>query len=301
MYRIIQTRKWWVGISCVLVAASLAVLFTRGLSLGLDFTGGSLLEVRYVGARPSLDVIQQQLAPVGLQNLSVQPSDQDRYLIRAGTMDEQAHRAALAALRGSPSASLEVDELRFDSIGPTIGSELQRKAVWAILGVILAIIIYLTYVFRGITKPVPAFQYGLAAAVALVHDVVISLGAFALVSQFTGWQADSLLVTALLTLLGFSVHDTIVTFDRLRENLRHRMAGAFEDVVNASINQTIVRSLNTSLTTLFVAVAIMLFGGASVRPLAFVMSVGIIVGSYSSIFVASPVLLWASRRYLRPR
>lgn len=299
MYRIIQTRKWWVGISCVLVAASVAVLLTRGLSLGLDFTGGSLLEVRYTVERPDIEAVRKSLEPVELVNLSIQPSDSDRYLLRAATMDEATHQAALAALRGDAPES--VDELRFDSVGPTIGAELQRKAVWAILGVILAIIFYLTYVFRGITKPVPAFQYGLAAAVALIHDVTISLGAFAFVAHYTGWQADSLLVTALLTLLGFSVHDTIVTFDRLRENLRHHAAGTFEEVVNTSINQTIVRSLNTSLTTLFVAVAIMLFGGASVRPLAFVMSVGIIVGSYSSIFVASPVLLWASRRYLKPR
>jgi preprotein translocase subunit SecF len=299
MYRIIQTRKWWVGISCVLVAASVVVLLTRGLSLGLDFTGGSLLEVRYTVERPDIEAVRRSLEPVELVNLSIQPSDSDRYLLRAATMDEATHQAALAALRGDAPES--VDELRFDSVGPTIGAELQRKAVWAILGVILAIIFYLTYVFRGITKPVPAFQYGLAAAVALIHDVTISLGAFAFVAHYTGWQADSLLVTALLTLLGFSVHDTIVTFDRLRENLRHHTPGTFEDVVNTSINQTIVRSLNTSLTTLFVAVAIMLFGGASVRPLAFVMSVGIIVGSYSSIFVASPVLLWASRRYLKPR
>lgn len=299
MYRIIQTRKWWVSISLVLVAASVAVLAVRGLRLGLDFTGGSLMEVRYAGQRPTADEVIQRLSAANLSNLSIQPSDEDRYLIRAGTMDEPTHQQALAALRADGGASVE--ELRFDSIGPTIGAELQRKAVWAIIGVILAIIAYLTYVFRGVSKPVPAFQYGLAAAVALVHDVSISLGAFAFVSLFTGWQADSLLVTALLTVLGFSVHDTIVTFDRLRENLHRHAPGSFEDVVNASVNQTIVRSLNTSLTTLLVAVAIMLFGGASVKPLAFVMSVGIIVGSYSSIFVASPVLLWASRRYLRPR
>lgn len=298
MYRIIQTRKWWISISVILVAASVAVLLVRGLSLGLDFTGGSLLEVRFNGDRPSVDQITQQLAPVSLSNLTVQPSDQDRYLIRAATMDEATHQAALAALGADDPASVE--ELRFDSIGPTIGAELQRKAVWAIVAVIIAIVLYLTYAFRTVSKPVPSYQYGFAAAVALFHDVVICLGAFALVSQFTGWQADSLLVTALLTLLGFSVHDTIVTFDRLRENLRHHAAGTFEEVVNVSINQTIVRSLNTSLTTLLVAVAIMLFGGDSVRPLAFIMSVGIIVGSYSSIFVASPVLLWASRRYIRP-
>lgn len=287
------------SISVAMVLASVAILLTRGLSLGLDFTGGSLLEVRFAGDRPSADAVQQRLGNLSLDHLTLQPSDADRYIIRAGTMDEVKHQAALAALRGQDSSVVE--ELRFDSIGPTIGAELQRKAVWAILGVILAIIAYLTYVFRGITKPIPSLQYGLAAAVALVHDVVICLGAFAFVSQFTGWQADSLLVTALLTVLGFSVHDTIVTFDRLRENLRHHAAGSFEEVVNVSINQTIVRSLNTSLTTLLVAVAIMLFGGASVRPLAFVMSVGIIVGAYSSIFVASPVLLWASRRYLKVR
>ena len=299
MYRIIQTRKWWVSISILMVAASLAVLFTRGLSLGLDFTGGSLMEVRYSSERPSVEMVQQQLAPVNLANLTVQPSDSDRYIIRAASMDEPTHQVALAALRGQEGTS--VDELRFDSVGPTIGVELQRKAIWAILGVILAIVLYLTYAFRGVNKPVPSFQYGLAAAVALVHDVIICLGAFAFVSQFTGWQADSLLVTAMLTVLGFSVHDTIVTFDRLRENLRHHVGGTFEDIVNASVNQTIVRSLNTSLTTVLVAVVIMLFGGASIRPLAFVMSVGIIVGTYSSIFIASPVLLWASRRYLRPR
>ena len=297
MYKIIQTRKWWISISLLFITVSIVTLSTRGLSLGLDFTGGSLMEVRYPGVRPSLEQIQQQLQSLAIKNLTVQPSDADKYLLRAESIDETTHQAVLTTLRGSDLKS--VDELRFDSIGPTIGKELQTKAAWAIVAVIFAIIIYLTYAFRKVTKPVPSFQYGFAAAVALVHDVIICLGAFAFVALFTGWQADSLLVTALLTVLGFSVHDTIVTFDRLRENLRHHQIGIFEEVMNTSINQTIVRSLNTSLTTLLVAVAIILFGGESVRPLAFVMAVGIIVGTYSSIFIASPILLWASRRYIK--
>jgi preprotein translocase subunit SecF len=257
MYKIIQARKIFVGISVVLTIAGVALLWIHGLKLGLDFTGGSLMEVRYTGERPSMEQVQQQLQPLGIGNLSVQPSDSDKYLIRAETMDEKVHQSALATLRGSDPKS--VDELRFDSIGPTIGKELQTKAAWSIVAVIIAIIAYLTYAFRKVTKPVPSFQYGFAAAVALVHDVVVCLGAFAFAAVYTGWQADSLLVTALLTVLGFSVHDTIVTFDRLRENLRHHQAGTFEEVMNTSINQTIVRSLNTSLTTLLVAVAIMLF------------------------------------------
>lgn len=298
MYKIIQTRKWWLGVSLILIAASLLLLIIKGLPLGLDFTGGSLIEVMYKDNRPEVGAIQQNLASFNLKSLTIQPSDNDKYLLRAESIDESTHQGILKALRAN---NQQVEELRFDSIGPTIGQELQHKALGAIMAVLIAIILYLTYAFRQVSKPVPSFYYGLAAIIALIHDLIICLGAFALMSWLVGWQADSLLITALLTVLGFSVHDTIVTFDRVRENLRLHVYSNndFETVVNNSINQTIVRSINTSLTTLLVSVAIMLYGGGSVRPLAFVMAVGIVIGTYSSIFIASPVLLWVAKSRIK--
>lgn len=301
MYRIIQTRRIWVSISLVLIAGSLAALIGWGLPLGLDFTGGTLMEVRYDAAPPLADV-RQRLEQLQLAGLNVQPSSDNRFIIRAEALSEEKHQEVLTALRGS-GGEASLAELRFDSIGPALGTELQRRAVWAVLAVLLAIVLYLTYTFRKVSKPVPSLHYGLAAIIALVHDMILCLGAFAVAAHLVGWRADSLLVTALLTILGFSVHDTIVTFDRVREILRRSPSDAahFEEALNVSINETVVRSINTSVTAFLALVAIYLFGGESIRPMAFVLVVGIVVGAYSSIFIANPVLLWIAQRKLKGR
>ncbi|HLD27489.1 MAG TPA: protein translocase subunit SecF, partial [Patescibacteria group bacterium] len=182
-------------------------------------------------------------------------------------------------------------ELRFDSIGPTIGNELKRKSFYAIIVVLLAIILYIAYAFRKVSKPVESYKYGAAAIIALIHDLLIIIGVFAVLGHFLNVQIDSYFVTALLTILGFSVHDTIVTFDRTRENLKRHQDKTFEEVVNLSVNETIIRSLNTSLTTVFVLLAIFLFGGETIRYFVLALALGLIVGTYSSIFLASPLLM----------
>lgn len=182
------------------------------------------------------------------------------------------------------------EELKFESVGPIIGNELKQKSIFAVVIVLLAIIAYIAYAFRQVSYPVASWKYGLCAIIALTHNLLIIVGLFSVLGHFWGIQIDAYFITAILTLLGFSIHDTIVTFDRTRENLRRRQDQTFPNLVNISINETLVRSINTSLT-LFVLLAILLFGGDSVRYFVLALFIGIIVGTYSSIFIASPLLV----------
>ncbi len=187
----------------------------------------------------------------------------------------------------------EFQETRFDSVGPVVGKELTRNAFYQLILVSLGIVLYLAYAFRRVPRPVTSWRFGWSAIVALIHDLLVVLGVFSLLGHFKGVEIDSMFVTAMLTVLGFSVHDTIVVFDRIRENLKVYAGQSIEFVVNHSIAQTIVRSLNTSLTVLFVLLALLLFGGETIRWFVFALFIGVIVGTYSSIFIASPVLvLW---------
>jgi preprotein translocase subunit SecF len=223
--------------------------------------------------------------------LEIQPSGEQDYLIRSESIDEAKHQALLKAVKDGTKK--DITELSFESIGPTIGKELQTKSIWSILIVILAIISYIAFAFRHVSKPVASWKYGASAIIALVHDLLTAIGIYAIAAHFMGWEVDGLFITALLTILGFSVHDTIVTFDRTRELLRRSNPAEFASTVNEAINQTIVRSLNTSITALLTLTAIYLFGGESTRHFIFTLLVGITVGTYSSIFVASPILvLW---------
>lgn len=225
---------------------------------------------------------QLGIAGEGLEGLSITATGDTAKTIKA-----QQHL---------PNLSPEVvqkyfEELRFDSIGPTIGKELQNKAILAIIIVSLAIIIYIAYAFRKVSYPVESWKYGVSAVLALIHDILIVTGLFSVLGHYFNYQVDSLFVTALLTILGFSVHDTIVTFDRTRENLRHQQDKTFENIVNLSVNQTIIRSINTSLTTFFVLFSVYLFGGVTIKHFILALMFGIIIGTYSSIFIASPLLL----------
>jgi preprotein translocase subunit SecF len=184
-------------------------------------------------------------------------------------------------------------ESSYTSVGPTIGNELRQNAFWELLLVTLGIVLYIAYAFRKVTRPVTSWRFGWAAIIALVHDLFVVIGIFSILGHFFHVEVDSLFVTAVLTVLGFSVHDTIVVFDRIRENLRTEAGRSLEDVVNHSINQTVVRSLNTSLTVLFVLLSLLLFGGDTIRYFVLALFIGIIAGTYSSIFIASPILvLW---------
>lgn len=303
--------------SGLLVAVSIVAIVVFGLRLGIDFTGGSLMEISFSQERPSNEAVVSALSDFQLNNVYVQPTGDNGLLIRTDSLDEEKHQQVLAKLKDEfatpidselptsdqeniETEGLEVDltnqqfnevtEERFDSIGPTIGAELRSKALTAIILVLLAIILYLAYAFRKVSKPVPSWQYGVSAVIALAHDILIVIGIFAFLGYFFDVTIDAFFVTALLTILGFSVHDTIVTFDRIRENIFRYQDKTFAEVINASINETIIRSLNTSITTLIVLIAIMIFGGESIKFFILALVLGIIAGTYSSIFIACPLL-----------
>ncbi|MDD5032096.1 MAG: protein translocase subunit SecF [Patescibacteria group bacterium] len=288
-YRIIQKRKIWLSISLVLFVVFTAALFTWGFKYGIDFTGGSLLEVKFSDSRPQSTDIQTALSGLNLNSnsLIIQPVGEKDMILRFQETSEETHQAVLSELKEVAGG---VEELRFESVGPSIGAELKRKAFYAIFFVLIAILLYITYVFRKVSKPVASWKYGSAALLAMFHDAIITMGVFAVLGRFYNIEINTTFVAALLTVIGYSVHDTIVVFDRIRENLP-RSNEDFEGTINTSLNQTLVRSLNTSLTTIFVLLAIIIFGGESIRTFALAMAIGIFFGTYSSIFVAPPLLV----------
>lgn len=296
---LIQHRRIAYWISGILVVASIISIAVWGLRLGIDFAGGALLEVSYTQSRPSVAAVQQALSSVGLKTAQVQPSGDKNLLIRMKDISEEEHRRVRTALEnagGSP------EELRFDSIGPTIGKELRNKSLTAIVLVVLMIVLYMTWAFRKVSKPLSSWRYGVIAIAALMHDVIIPTGIFAALGHFLGVEVDTLFVTALLTVLGFSVHDTIVVFDRTRENLlKHRGQWTFDVIVGKSVRQTLSRSINTSFTTMLVLAALLVWGPVSTRYLSLALLLGIFFGTYSSIFIASPLLvswsIWREKKH----
>ncbi|MFH1597661.1 MAG: protein translocase subunit SecF [Patescibacteria group bacterium] len=288
MFQIVQKRKYNYTLSIILIALSLGAIFFWGLPLGIDFTGGSLLEVEFNESRPSISAINDQLTDMDLGDVKIQEFGANGYVFRLKHIDNEARQGVLNKL----SELGQVEENSFEAIGPTIGVELRQKAITSIIVVIIAIILYITWAFRKATLgPINSWFYGLGAIVALIHDIVIITGLYAVLGHYLNVEVDTMFVTALLTVLGFSVHDTIVVYDRIREGLKKTYGEEFEQVVNSSINRTITRSLNTSLTTLFVLVALFLFGGLSIKYFVLALIAGVIIGTYSSIFVASPLLV----------
>lgn len=295
---IIGHKYIFLTISLLAVFISIAAIAFWGLSLGIDFTGGSLLEVEYSGARPEITEVKKSLEGMELGSVVAQPTGERGILLRFKTVDEETHQRIFSRLSSSaPKSDVKkggsaLVERRFDTIGATIGSELARRSVIALGLASAAIIAYIAWAFRKVSKPVSSWKYGVAAMLALIHDVTIPAGVFAFLGHFHGVEVDALFITALLTIMGFSVHDTIVVFDRTRENLRtSKTPQPFDGTVNRSINETITRSLNTSFTVLLVLAAIYLFGGATIEYFALALILGISFGTYSSIFVASPLLV----------
>ena len=299
-YKIIQKRNLWLGFSGLLFVLAVVALFLWGFKFGIDFTGGSLLEVRFAAERPTVSQVEEAIKKdfaSSLAGLIVQPIGVTNMALRFQDTTEEKHSAALATLEklaGSLSKDKEgqlVEEIRFDSVGPSIGDELKTKSVYAIFFVLIGILIYISYAFRKVSKPIASWKYGSAALIALVHDAIITLGVFAVLGKFWGVEINTPFVAAILTVIGYSVHDTIVVFDRIRENLP-KSTEDFEGTVNVSLNQTLVRSLNTSLTVIFTLLVVLIFGGASIRPFALALTIGIAIGTYSSIFVAPPLLVF---------
>lgn len=288
---IVNHRKFFFTLSALLVIGSIAAMFLFGFNFGIDFKGGSILQVTYgAGNRPTLEEAKSHLDQIGLGAYVLSPTGDNDFTLKARDLTPAEKTAVEAALTVDPTHPAQ--EVQFNSIGPAVGSELEHKALIAIAVVVLCIVLFITFAFRKVSHPVASWKYGLATIIALAHDVIIPTGVFLLWSHFRGGEIDLLFVTALLAILGYSVHDTIVVFDRVRENLRTGSSKEpFEETVGKSVNQTFGRSINTSFTIFLALVALYFIGGASTKDFAFVLLVGVIAGTYSSIFVASPLLV----------
>lgn len=282
---IVKYRKIFFAISAMLVIASLAVVVTKGIHFGIDFKGGSLTEVSYKDARPHTEDLQSAIAPLSLGDVRIQPAGDHDAIIRTVSLDETQHTALLGALSLNGKSPLE--EKRFTSIGPVVGQELRSKAWVAIILVILGIVLFIAFAFRHVSEPVASWKYGMIIIIALLHDIIIPTGVVA----FLGKDVDTLFVIALLSIMGLSVHDSIVVFDRVRENLRLKKWRDFSETVGKSLEQTFVRSINTSLTIILVLIALYFFGPASTKDFSFILLIGMFFGTYSSIFLGSPLLV----------
>ncbi len=298
MFDIIGRRNIYFLISGLMILPGLIGLAIWGLNLGIDFTGGSLVEVR-LGANPAAAQVRSVFVDAGLTDVSVVTGSTTdalgkTYLIRIKTIDAGAKSDLLAKL-GSAYGPLTED--RFESVGPVIGRETATNPFLAVLGASVLILLYLSYAFRQVPNP---WRYGACAVFALLHDVVLVVGLWSILGKLFGLEVDALFVTAILTVVGFSVHDTIVVFDRVRENVSRFPGELFERVVNFSVNQTLDRSINTSLTVILTLTALLLLGGATIRGFVLVLLVGIVSGTYSSIFNASCLLVvWENGEFAR--
>lgn len=305
---IITYRRWFYGISVALLALTFTALSVWGLKLGIDFKGGSLIEVTYqipdtiTALAPTVDEIRAVFEPFDLGDVSIRTTDTG-HLIRTRTLSDSERSSVTAALSTFRYASIG----RIDSVGPILSKEAAQKSYISIGLVLIAIVMFVAFAFRKVSKPVASWKYGVIAVVALFHDVLIPTGAFAFLGYVAGFEVDTLFVTALLVVLGFSVHDTIVVFDRVRENLRlDAQSGGktpFASIVGASVSQTLIRSINTSLSTLLSVIALYFFGPESTKSFSLVLMMGIFVGTYSSVFIASPLLVtvyeWGKRQPLK--
>jgi preprotein translocase subunit SecF len=295
---LIGKRKIWYTISLLLIVPGLISLALWGLKLGIDFTGGSQMEIK--GNVTSTTIISTGNA-LGFQDVTVTSAAGGDALIRfhdpaPATQSEINHQKFKAAL-----ANQGIYEVSFDTVGPSVSHDITRSALLALVVASLAIVFYIALAFRNAPPPVSPWSFGVTAIIALLHDALFVIGVFSILGHFFGVEVDSLFVTAVLTVIGFSVHDTIVVFDRIRENLR-RERGDFETVVNNSILETLARSINTSLTVLLTLLALFLFGGQSIRYFVLALLLGIASGTYSSIFNASPLLVtWHNYKLKHPR
>lgn len=313
----IKHRKTFLIISIGIFVVSIGLVLSLGLKLGIDFTGGSLTEVSYDN-RVEKTVLGNELNNFDLGNFSLRQTVTDTgregYVLRTRDLTDEERQTVETVLLKGGGGQIE----RFTSIGPVIGEELKAKAQWAIAGVVLIIVIYVAFAFRGVGKPVTSWKYGGITILALIHDVLVPTAAMAVMGYIFGVEVDVLFVMALLAVVGYSVNDTIVVFDRVRENLiRYRQekksfekdeygqkvekidyvfTKPFADIVGESVSQTILRSINTSVTTLLALGALYFLGGAVTETFALILMIGVLAGTYSSIFLANPILVWVAER-----
>mgnify|MGYP001017775044 FL=1 len=298
MARIIQQRKYAYAFSFTVTLLSVAALVLWGLRFGIDFKGGTLLEVQFaVEPTPEVRQVTDALEPLGLQSLIVQPTENRAVLLRYLSSDENANDQVLEKLKGLDS---EVKQLRTNFIGGSVSGQIKKNAVSGIVLAVIGIALYIAWAFRRVSAPVTSWEYGLGAIIALGHDILVTVGVFAVLGKFYGIEVGVPFIAALLTILGYSVNDTIVVYDRIRENLlREHGKTDFEETVNRSLNQTLGRSVNTSMTVIITLLAITIFGGESIRYFSLAILVGVTFGTYSSIYVASALLVTRYKMKLR--
>lgn len=274
--------------SGVLILASCIALAGYGLKQGIEFTGGSLMALRF-DQRPASPEIEQALrdAIPEIGSVIIQPAGDKDIQIRLKALTEDEHQKATVGIKAKWASA---QELRFDAIGPVIGQELRTKSIQGLLIVLLAIMAYVAYAFRKVAAPVQSWKYGLITIFTAFHDTIVPLGVFALLGHFAGVEIGTPFVAAILTILGYSITDTIVILDRVRENLG-KVDGTFPHIIDISMRQSFVRSFNTSVTTLLALVAIYIFGGSSLHEFTLALIIGITTGTYSSLFIAAPMLL----------
>lgn len=282
-------------ISGILIVATIVSLFMFGLKFGIEFVGGSNMEVQFQNKIPSSEAIKTALKSFNLGEITIQPTGTNSAVLEFKGVDEATHQSILTALNGVNPTT----EKSFQYIGPSIGQELRNKTELAIVLALLAITLYIAFAFRKVSKPVNSWKYGVASLIALFHDVLIPIGVFSVLGKLYNVEITVPIVAALLTILGFSVHDTIVIFDRIRENILRRGMGEFEDTVNWSLTQTLGRSVSTVVTVEFVLLSLYFFGGDTLKYFALALIVGITSGAYSSIFIASPLLVSWYKRSLK--
>ena len=287
----VKYRKIYFIFSGILLIGSLVCLIIFGLKLGIDFTGGSILELEFKTERPSNQEIRESLKGFDLGEIYIQPADEKGLILRMKDISEDVHQQILEKLK----VNGELEEKRFESIGPVIGRELKEKTKILIAFSLLSIVFYIAIAFRKVQKPVSSWQYGIASLFILSHDILIPLGIFALLGKFYQIQMTIPIICALLTVVGYAVNNVVVVYDRLRENLLKTLQRdiflGFEETANRAINQTLTRQINTSLTTLFPLMTIFFLGGETLKYFALTLILGITAGTYSSIFLAVPILV----------
>ena len=282
------------GISGTIVALAIVALAVFGLHYGVDFTGGTLLELR-IPSLAKTDDLRASLEAAGYAEITVQSGEGDQVFVRAGDLNESQHQQLLSSIQ---TAYGDATEVQYTFVGPSVGAELRKSAIIAVVLLLVLIALYVAWAFRNVGDRVSSWKFGVATLITAAHDVIIPLGVFAVLGRVWGYQVDTAFVAAILTILGYSINDTIVVFDRTREHLARKRSGvSFRDIVNTSVNETLTRSINTTLAVLLPLLAIFFVGGESTRPFILALIVGILSGAYSSIFVASPFLvLWQERQ-----
>jgi preprotein translocase subunit SecF len=291
---IVGKRYLYFAISLALIVPGLIGVLIWGLPLSIDFTGGSYAELKFnSGTAPDLQAVRALYAELGVEDAQPGTAGPDQLIVRTALIDNAKMNAVVQEM--TTRFNSEITVLRFDSVGPSIGQQVASRAAAAIGLAAVGIMLYIWYAFRGVKN---SYRYGIAAIIAMLHDIAVVFGVQAFLSHFLGWEIDSLFLTAVLTVASFSVHDTIVVFDRIRENAQNNRRMPYETIVNNSIIQTLTRSINTQLTVFLTLLALVVFGGGTLRHFVLILMVGVLSGTYSSIFNASPILVvWENREW----